>query len=233
MHLTTESRKGISQCAANLAVPVMAQSREVLGGLFYGHEKVGIFPQESENLVASVAAQAAISIENARLREQQIQKVATAEKDRQEQRELARRLSESAAIIASSNDAIISKDLTGIIRNWNPAATRIFGYMAEEIIGQSILRLIPEDLHHEEPVILAKIGAGEKIEHYETVRVTKTGKRIEVSLSISPVRDDSGNIVGASKVLRDVSAKRLAEASLRQAEKIAAADEWQLPSHTR
>ena len=214
MHLTTESRKGISQCAANLAVPVMAQSREVLGGLFYGHEEVGIFPQETEDLVASVAAQAAISIENARLREQQIQKVATAEKDRQEQRELARRLSESAAIIASSNDAIISKDLTGVIRSWNPAATRIFGYMAEEIIGQSILRLIPEDLHHEEPVILAKIGAGEKIEHYETVRVTKTGKRIEVSLSISPVRDDSGNIVGASKVLRDVSAKRLAEASL-------------------
>jgi PAS domain S-box-containing protein len=129
----------------------------------------------------------------------------------------------SAAIISSSNDAIISKDLTGIIRSWNPAAVRIFGYASEEIVGQSILRLIPEELHHEEPVILAKIGAGEKIEHYETVRVSKTGKRIEVSLSISPVRDDSGNIVGASKVLRDVSAKRLAEASLLQAEKIAAA----------
>jgi PAS domain S-box-containing protein len=215
--------KGHLPVRSYLAIPVMAQSGEVLGGLFYGHEEIGIFRQEAETLVASVAAQAAVAIENARLREQQTQKIATAEKDQLELRELARQLSESAAIIASSNDAIISKDLTGTIRSWNPAATRIFGYTAEEIIGTSILRLIPEDLHHEEPAILAKIGAGEKIEHYETVRVTKTGKRFEVSLSTSPVRDDSGKIVGASKVLRDASAKRLAEASLLQAEKIAAA----------
>jgi len=215
--------KGHLPVRSYLAIPVMAQSGEVLGGLFYGHEEVGIFGQETENLVASVAAQAAIAIENARLREQQAQKIATAEKERLEQHKLARQLSESAAIISSSNDAIISKDLTGIIRSWNPAAARIFGYTAEEIIGQSILRLIPDELHHEEPAILAKIGAGEKIEHYETVRVAKSGKRIEVSLSISPVRDDTGKIVGASKVLRDVSSRRLAEASLLQAEKIAAA----------
>jgi PAS domain S-box-containing protein len=128
-----------------------------------------------------------------------------------------------AAIVESSDDAILSKDLTGQIMSWNQAASRILGYSREEILGTSILRLIPQELHHEEKAILAKIRAGERLDHYETVRVTKSGERIDVSLSISPIRDDSGTIVGASKILRDISAKKRAEASLLQAEKIAAA----------
>jgi len=149
-----------------------------------------------------VAAQAAIAIENARLREQQ------------------KRIT---AIVATSNDAILSKDLTGTITSWNPAATRILGYSPEEMVGQSVLRLIPEELHHEEPVILGKIGSGERIEHFETVRVRKDGQRIDVSLTISPLHDASGKIIGASKILRDISANKRAEASLLQAEKMAAA----------
>ncbi len=215
--------KGHLPVRSYLAIPVMAQSGEVLGGLLYGHEEIGIFQEDSENLVVSVAAQAAIAIENVRLREQQRQQLEVAEKDRLEQRAVARRMSEIAAIVSSSDDAILSKDLTGIIRSWNPAAERILGYSSEEIVGQSILRLIPEELQHEEQTIIRKIRAGERIDHFETVRMTKTGERIEVSLSISPVRDDSGAVVGASKTLRDVSSRKLLEASLLQAEKIAAA----------
>jgi PAS domain S-box-containing protein len=106
--------------------------------------------------------------------------------------------------------------------SWNQAAARIFGYSREEILGASILLLIPQELQYEEKTILAKIRAGERIDHYETVRLTKSGERLDVSLSISPIRDGSGTIVGASKILRDISAKKRAEASLLQAEKIAA-----------
>lgn len=206
-----------------LAVPVKTQSGEVLGGLFYGHEKTDVFEKEVEDLVATIAAQAAIAMENLHLREQLTQKFEESERASQYQRESAKRLSEVAAIVESSDDAILSKDLTGIITSWNPAAARIFGYSREEILGSSILRLIPKELHYEEKTILAKIRAGERIDHYETVRLTKTGERLDVSLSISPVRDDSGTIVGASKILRDISAQKRTEASLLQAEKIAAA----------
>jgi PAS domain S-box-containing protein len=206
-----------------LAVPIQAQSGEVLGGLFYGHEKTDVFEQAAEDLIATIAAQAAIAMENFRLREQLTRKFEESEKAEQYQRDSAKRLSEVAAIVESSDDAILSKDLTGHITSWNQAAARIFGYSREEMLGSSILRLIPPELHYEEKTILAKIRAGEPIDHYETVRVTKSGELIDVSLSISPVRDASGTIVGASKILRDISAKRRTEASLIQAEKIAAA----------
>ncbi|MGA8728169.1 MAG: PAS domain S-box protein [Terracidiphilus sp.] len=142
---------------------------------------------------------------------------------RRTERETAKRINEIAAIVQSSDDAILSKDLSGCIKSWNPAASRIFGYTPEEIVGKSILLLIPEELHSEEKVILEKIRAGESIDHFETVRITKSGERINVSLSISPVRDEKGTIIGASKTLRDITGKRRLEASLLQAEKIAAA----------
>ena len=116
--------------------------------------------------------------------------------------EAAQRL---AAIVESSNDAIISKDLNGIIATWNKGAESIFGYRAEEIIGKSVLMLIPENLQHEEPLILARIRGGERIEHYETVRRRKDGSLIDVSLTVSPVRDADGRILGASKIARDIS----------------------------
>jgi PAS domain S-box-containing protein len=206
-----------------LAVSVKGQSGEVLGGLFYGHEKTDVFKQDAEDLVATIAAQAGIAIENLHLREQLARKYEESEKAEQYQRESAKRLSEVAAIVESSDDAILSKDLTGHIMSWNQAAARIFGYSREEILGSSILRLIPQELHYEEKTILAKIQAGERIDHYETVRITKSGERLDVSLSISPTRDASGTIVGASKILRDISGKKRTEASLLQAEKIAAA----------
>src|SRR5579859_3831942 len=118
-----------------------------------------------------------------------------------------------AAIIASSDDAIISKDLNGIISSWNEGARRIFGYQADEIVGQSIRRLIPEDLQHEEDLILAKIRAGERIDHFETIRVRKTGERFPISVTISPIKDDGGTIIGASKIARDISDRRRGEES--------------------
>lgn len=160
--------KGHLPVRSYLAIPVVAQSGEVLGGLFYGHEETGIFQRDVENMVSSVAAQAAVAIENVRLREQQRQKIVFAEQDKLEQQEVARRFSEIAAIVSSSDDAILSKDLNGVIRSWNPAAARIFGYSTEEMVGQSILRLIPEELHHEEQTIIGKIRAGERIDHFET-----------------------------------------------------------------
>ncbi len=113
-----------------------------------------------------------------------------------------------AAIVASSDDAIISKTLDGIITSWNPSAERIFGYTAEEMIGQSIIRLIPADRQSEETEILRQLRAGQRIQHYETVRVTKDGRHLAVSLTISPVKDDAGHIVGASKILRDITQRK-------------------------
>jgi len=205
-----------------LAVPVQAQSGEVLGGLFYGHRETDVFEQEAEDLIATVAAQAASAIENFRLRQLLTRKIEDLEQAEQEGNESSKHLAELAAIVESSDDAIISKDLNGHIMSWNQAAARIFGYTQEEIVGKSILTLIPPELHSEETVIIRKIRAGERIEHYETVRLKKNGELVDVSVTISPVRDKSGTIVGASKILRDISGRKRVEASLLQAEKIAA-----------
>lgn len=116
-----------------------------------------------------------------------------------------------AAIVSSSDDAIISKTLNSIVTSWNAGATRIFGYQPEEMIGQSITRLIPPELLNEEDEILAKLKRGERIEHYDTVRIGKDGRRLHISLTVSPLRDSSGTIVGASKVARDVTERKRSE----------------------
>jgi PAS domain S-box-containing protein len=126
-------------------------------------------------------------------------------------RESAKHLGELAAIVDSSEDVILSKDLNGIITSWNAAAIRVFGYSPEEMIGQSILKLIPEHLHSDEETIIASIRAGNRVEHFETVRVTKNGKLLDVSVTVSPVKDSHGNVIGASKILRDISARKRAE----------------------
>ena len=110
-----------------------------------------------------------------------------------------------AAVVESSDDAIITKDLTSIITSWNPAAERMFGYTAAEAIGKSIRMLIPDELQSEEDVVLAKIRHGGKIDHYETVRQHKDGTRVNISLTVSPIRNAGGEIVGASKIARDVT----------------------------
>jgi PAS domain S-box-containing protein len=137
-------------------------------------------------------------------------------------RESGKRLGELAAIVASSDDVIVSKDLNGIITSWNDAATRVFGYSAEEMIGASILKLIPEHLHSDEKTIIENVRAGRRIEHFETVRLAKDGRLIEVSLTVSPIKDEEGRVIGASKILRDISSRKRIEQSLLQAEKIAA-----------
>lgn len=135
--------------------------------------------------------------------------VATAARDAEE---LANRL---AAIVASSDDAIISKSLDGIIVTWNEGATRIFGWHAEEVIGRSITILIPPDRLDEEPAILGRIRAGQRVDHYQTLRVRKDGTFVDISLSISPVRNAAGDIVGASKIARDITQQKRAEEALR------------------
>lgn len=126
-----------------------------------------------------------------------------------------------AAIVDSSDDAIVSKDLNGIVATWNIAAERIFGYTSAEMVGNSILRIIPKDLHHEEALILSKIRAGERIDHYETTRLRKNGDSLSVSLTVSPIRDSAGKVVGTSKIARDISGRKQMEGLLVQAEKIA------------
>jgi PAS domain S-box-containing protein len=116
-----------------------------------------------------------------------------------------------AAIVTSSDDAIISKTLDGRITSWNAAATRIFGYQAGEIIGQSITRIIPPELHGDEKRIIAQLSRGERIEHYETVRVAKDGRLVDISLSVSALHDRFGKVIGASKVVRDITERKQAE----------------------
>ncbi|HYR42599.1 MAG TPA: PAS domain S-box protein [Terriglobia bacterium] len=116
-----------------------------------------------------------------------------------------------AAIVQNAEDAIISKDLESIVTSWNPAAERMFGYMAQEMIGQSIMRILPPELAYEEVDILDKIRRGERVEHFETRRRRKDGTAIDVSLTISPVRDNNGTVVGASKIARDISEKKMLE----------------------
>ena len=127
-----------------------------------------------------------------------------------------------AAIVDSSDDAIISKDLQGIVTSWNTAAEHLFGYRAEEMIGRSILTIIPPELQNEEPIILARLRAGLKIDHYETERLHKNGSRVNVALTISPVRDVAGTITGASKIVRDISERKRVQEALIQSEKLAA-----------
>ena len=123
-----------------------------------------------------------------------------------------------AAIVDSSDDAIVSKNLSGIIQTWNKGAERIFGYTAAEVIGKPILVLIPPHLHHEEDTILGRLRNGERIDHFETVRRRKDGALINISLTVSPVRDATGRIIGASKVARDITERKRAEQAIADAQ---------------
>src|SRR6187549_2824411 len=105
-----------------------------------------------------------------------------------------------AAIVESSDDAIVSKSLNGIITSWNKGAERIFGYRSEEIVGKPIIVLIPRERQAEEPVILERIRRGERVDHYETVRQRKQGELIDISLTVSPIKSSEGTIIGASKI---------------------------------
>lgn len=132
-----------------------------------------------------------------------------------------KQFAELSAIVESSDDAIIGKDLDGIITSWNRGAQRLYGYTPEEAIGKHISLIAPPEQANEIPNIMAKLRRGERIDHYETLRVTKDGKILNISLTISPIRDSRGELVGASAIGRDVTETRRAEAALRLSERLA------------
>jgi PAS domain S-box-containing protein len=164
----------------------------------------------------SARARAQLSTLNAEL-EQRVQRRTAALQmeiaDRKQAQETAERL---AAVVESSDDAIISKDLHGIVTAWNRGAERVFGYSAAEIVGQPMVLLFPPDRATEESEILERIARGESVDHFETVRVRKDGTRIDVSSTISPIRDIRGVVVGASKIARDITERKEAEKTLKR-----------------
>jgi PAS domain S-box-containing protein len=315
-----------------LAVPVISRSGEVIGGLFFGHSRVGVFTERAERLVEGIAKQAAIAIDNARLFEASQKQRTRAEEsekrfraivettpecvklvaadgtllhmnsvglsmvqadsneavigksvydliapeDRDRYREFNERICRGertstefdivglkgqrrhmethaaplqttdgscvqlavtlditerraaegarrrlAAIVESSDDAIVGKDLNGIVMSWNPGAERMFGYSENEMIGRPITTIIPPELEEDERRILETIGRGERVEHFETVRLTKSGERIEVSLTVSPIKDDTGTVIGAAKTARDITQQKKTEQALRTTERLA------------
>lgn len=135
-----------------------------------------------------------------------------------ERKEFEEALGSLAAIVAASDDAIVSKTLEGIIRSWNAGAERLFGYSADEAVGRSIELIIPPELLGEERSILARLRRGERIDHFESVRLRKDGRRIDISLTVSPIRDHAGRVIGASKVARDVTERKRADEALRESE---------------
>lgn len=166
---------------------------------------------DGEWQLSALADQAAIALSNARLYEM-------------ERTELARLRDASqialvrlAAIVESSDDAIISKDLNGIIDTWNKGAEQVFGYRADEAIGQSIMMLIPADRRDEETEIVDRLRRGEKLDHFETIRIRKDGQPLNVSLTISPIKNTHGEVIGASKIARDITESKRAEEALRRA----------------
>ena len=126
-----------------------------------------------------------------------------------------------AAIVESSDDAIVGKNLSGIVTSWNPAAERMFDYSAKEMIGQPITTIIPPELHEDEQKILETIERGERIERRQTVRLTRKGERIDVSLTVSPVRDEAGKVIGAASIARDITQEKKTEQALRVTERLA------------
>src|SRR5215211_537245 len=121
-----------------------------------------------------------------------------------------------AAIVESSDDVIIGKTLEGIITSWNKGAERLYGYSAEETVGQPISMLVPPERPDEVPRILESLRRGEKVDYFETVRVTKDGRKLDISLTVSPIRNSAGDIVGASTIARDITERKRAEETLRQ-----------------
>ncbi len=183
--------------AALAFIPVFA-GRKIAGKLMAYYDVPHVFEHREVEACTAIARQLGFGLERLR-----------AEEDR-------RRL---ASIVDNSQDAIISKNLDGIIQTWNRGAERIFGYTVEEVVGKPVTILMPPERINEEPGILARLRAGERIDHYQTVRRHKDGTLLDISLTVSPIRDKTGRIIAASKIARDISAQKRAEEALRDSER--------------
>lgn len=201
--------KGHLPVRSYLAVSVKSPSGEVLGGLLFGHPAPGVFTHRSERLVGNIAGQAALAMENARLFAQAARDLAAA----QSADIAVRRL---ALIAETSGEAIVAKDLQGVVTSWNRGAERIYGYTAEEMIGRSIFTVVPPELEGTERGILAAMSAGRTIEQLETQRRCKDGRVLDVSLTLSPLRDAQGRIIGISSIGRDITELKRAHAELQR-----------------
>ena len=180
-----------------LAFIPLVVNGELVGKFMTYYEAPHTFTDAEIDLAVTIARQLGFSLERVR-----------AEEARQRGEQASRLL---AAIVETSDDAIVSKDVNGIVTSWNNGAKRLFGYTADEMIGKPIITLVPPDRHNEEPDILARIRRGERVEHYETVRQRKDGTLVDISLTVSPLKDAAGKVVGASKVARDVTEHKLAQ----------------------
>jgi PAS domain S-box-containing protein len=198
-HLPSELRETVRRegIAALAFIPVVANGR-LIGKIMTYYDRPHAFARAEIDLALIIARQLGFTVERVRA-------------------ELAAQ--QLAAIVESSHDAIISKNLNGIIATWNRAAERLFGYTAEEVIGKPITILIPPDRLDEEPEILARIRRGERVDHFETIRRRKDGSLVNLSLTISPVRDEQGRICGASKIARDITERKATEAKLHESER--------------
>lgn len=183
--------------AATVFIPLVVEGK-LVGKFMAYYEAPHAFSQADIDLAATIARQLGFSIQRLRFDE-----------ERQRAEQASRLL---ASIIETSDDGIISKDLNGIVTSWNQGAERIFGYTAHEMIGRPIATLIPEDRTNEEVDILGRIRRGERVDHYETVRRRKDGSLIDVSLTVSPVKDGAGKVAGASKIVRDITERKEAQA---------------------
>ncbi|MEP1079737.1 PAS domain S-box protein [Leptolyngbya sp. PL-A3] len=191
------------------STPIFSSTGRVLGTFAMYYQEPRSPNTYDQKLIEMAVHLAGIAIE----RQQSEEKLRQDMEQRQQAAAITARL---AAIVESSEDAIISKTLEGIVTSWNASATRIFGYSAEEIIGQSIRLLIPDARLEEETEILNRLQRGERIEHFETVRKRKDGTHIQIFLSASPIKDADGRIIGASKIARDITQHRQAEETLQQ-----------------
>jgi PAS domain S-box-containing protein len=197
----TISHEGIGAVAF---IPIL-EDGELIGKFMAYYDAPHRFSNPEGDIALTLARQLALS--TARL------------KAEDERRTAERSALQLVSIIESSDDAIISKDLDGIIQTWNASAERLFGYTAEEVVGRPVTMLIPADRQDEEPSILARIRRGEPVQHYETVRRRKDGSLLDISLTVSPVRDRWGRIIGASKIARDITGRKEAELKLEESER--------------